>query len=476
MRELKNIMPGDYPDPSIIYVDDCYYLVSSTFEYTPGLTIWKSVDLVNFEIVANPVTTYLGTIFAPDLVYHNGRFFIYYPVINKGGNYVIYADNIEGPWSEPIPLGVKYIDPGHIVADDGTRYLYLSTGKVVQLSPDGLSVPNIEYSEVYNGWEFPDEWEVECFGLEGPKLFKRNNYFYMVSAQGGTAGPATSHMAVLARATHPLGPWENAPNNPVLSTKSDQEKWWSKGHSTIFQGRGGQWYMVYHGYEKGYHTLGRQSLISKIKWTDDDWCYLEEIENFSTPHPSNCFIDFSDDFTGNESTKLKPFWRFYQHYNIDRCSFSKDGMAFMADGESLADTHPLLCNPYSHSYQIDVTVTVNTTGAEGGLTLYYSPSAYIYFGAGTDYISTGTMLGGRKDKLSSSQAIYYLRLTNRKNMVTFSYSLDNINFSKIYPVRNVSGFNHNTFAKFLSLKAGIYSCGNENSSVIFKDFKYTTEF
>ena len=132
---------------------------------------------------------------------------------------MIHADAMSGPWSEPIDLGIRgAIDPGHVVGEDGTRYLFTSGVRRIQLADDGLSTVG-ELEKVYDGWRYPDEWITEAYALEGPKLFRRNEWFYLVSAVGGTAGPPTGHMVIVARSRSVHGPWENHPRNPIARTR-----------------------------------------------------------------------------------------------------------------------------------------------------------------------------------------------------------------------------------------------------------------
>src|SRR3546814_17757621 len=93
----------------------------------------------------------------------------------------------------------------------------------------------------------------------------------MITAVGGTAGPPTGHMVIAARSKSIHGPWENCPANPLVRTRSAVEKWWSRGHATLVEGPAGDWWSVYHGYENGYWTLGRQALLDPVEWTDDGW-------------------------------------------------------------------------------------------------------------------------------------------------------------------------------------------------------------
>ena len=132
------LMAGDYPDPSILRDGKDFYMTHSSFHYAPGLLIWHSTNLVDWQPVTRALTSCDGSVFAPELVKHDGRYYIYYPA--KGVNYVIHADRIEGPWSEPVRLDVTGIDPGHVVGEDGKRYLFVDKGYVVPLSDDGLKV------------------------------------------------------------------------------------------------------------------------------------------------------------------------------------------------------------------------------------------------------------------------------------------------------------------------------------------------
>ena len=141
-----------------------------------------------------------GSIWAPDLIKHDGRYYIYYPA--AGTNWVVTADQITGPWSKPVSIGVGKIDPGHIADDEGRRYVHLSGGHAVEVSPDGLKAV-APAKKIYDGWPIPRDWTIECFCLESPKLTRRGGWYYLTSAQGGTSGPATSHMVVSARSKGP---------------------------------------------------------------------------------------------------------------------------------------------------------------------------------------------------------------------------------------------------------------------------------
>ena len=186
---LNPIMAGDYPDPSVLKDGADYYMTFSSFDAYPGLQVWKSGDLVNWRPVTAALTKNVGSIWAPELTKHGGRYFIYFAAKYPDHNscYVIHADRIDGPWSAPIDIGLgRYIDPGHAVDEQGGRWLFLSGGDRVRLAPDGLSTVG-EPEHVYDPWHYPEDWDVEGFSPEGPKVLRHGQYYYLITAVGGTA-------------------------------------------------------------------------------------------------------------------------------------------------------------------------------------------------------------------------------------------------------------------------------------------------
>jgi beta-xylosidase len=197
-----------------------------------------------------------------------------------------------------------HIDPGHAVGEDGKRYLFLSGGDRVRLTDDGLATDG-PVVHVYDPWRYPEEWDVEAFAPEGPKVMRHGDWFYLTTAVGGTAGPPTGHMVIAARSRSIHGPWEDAPHNPLVRTQSATEKWWSRGHATLVAGPEDTWWMLYHGYENSFWTLGRQTLLDPVEWTADGWPKalggdlsrpLRKPKGRPVPHG----VALSDDFSTNK--------------------------------------------------------------------------------------------------------------------------------------------------------------------------------
>ncbi|MBB6239628.1 beta-xylosidase [Pedobacter sp. AK013] len=463
------IFAGDYPDPSILRDGDNYYMVHSSFEYYPGLLIWHSKDLINWEPVVHALHKNVGSVFAPDLVKYKNKFYIYFPA--NGTNYVVWADSINGKWSEPVDLKIGNIDPGHITDEQGKRYLFFSNGGFVPLSDDGLSIIG-EQKASYKGWPIPKNWSIECFCLESPKLIKRGDYYYITIAEGGTAGPVTGHMAVSARSKSLSGPWENSPYNPIIRTKEKSEKWASKGHATIIDDVKGNWWIVFHAYEKDFYNKGRQTLLLPIEWTKDGWYKVKKGINDSGPIKKPNLVNSTSNFTLNDNfagNKLKPQWSFFQELDTNRFKLANNSLTIKAKGNTIGNSSPLLFIPEDHSYTVDVEMLIEGK-ATGGLALFYNNSASSGMLANKDNILAdlrGWQVVTEKDVVKNH---VFIRLKNINNTVDMYYSKDGIKWNKIENSLEVSGMHHNVLGGFLSLRIGLCSIGD--GKVTFKNFKY----
>ncbi len=464
------VLGGDYPDPSVVRVGSDYYLTHSSFDYYPGLLVWHSKDLIHWERISHALNDYVGSVWAPDLVYVNGKFYLYFPA--GGTNWVVVADSPEGPWSKPIDLKLSgFIDPGHVLDEAGNRYLYLSKGYVVKLTADGLATDG-EPVFNYEGWQFPKEWSTECFCLESPKSTVKGGWYYLTSAEGGTAGPATAHMVVSARAKSPYGPFENSPYNPVVHTNDRSERWWNQGHGTLVDDTEGNWWMMYHGYEKYFWTLGRQMLMLPVEWTEDGWFRVPEgvdaAATIKAPPGEGKVIDncLCDDFAAD---KLSLIWQFFKPYKPERAKVEKGELVFKADGKSFDDSSPLLVNACDRKYEIQVEFTLNG-GATGGLCLYYNEAGNMHIAVNEKNFSVYNR-GKRKISVPNELGNHgYLRILNDENEVSFYFSADGENWERVERSIEASGFNHNVFGEFLSLRAGLIAFGK--GEVTYDNFVY----
>ncbi len=287
--ESKNpIMPGFYPDPSICAVGDDYYLVNSSFAYFPGLPLMHSKDLVHFEQIGNvldrpsqlplPGAGVSQGLFAPTIRYHEGTFYVICTNVTWGGNFVVTAQNPEGPWSEPHYLeGADGIDPSLFFDEDGKCY-YIGTHP----NPDGVKYNGdwfiyVQELDVKN-WKMVGEqhnvWNGALKGVhwpEGPHLYKIGEYYYILHAEGGT-GP--EHAVSVARSKEVFGPYENNFCNPILTHRHLGQQYPIKyvGHADLIQTPKGEWYMTMLAVrpKECFTTMGRETFLAKVTW-ENDW-------------------------------------------------------------------------------------------------------------------------------------------------------------------------------------------------------------
>ncbi len=468
---LNPILRGNYADPSVLRDGDDYYMTHSSFDNIPGLLIWHSKDLVNWEPIGHALSEYVGDVWAPDFIKHKGLFYIYFPA--GGSNWVVTASDPSGPWSKPIDLKVGGIDPGHVATPEGKRYLHLAGGNMVSLSEDGLKVTG-PMKKVYKGWEFPKDWIVECSCLESPKFTYKNGFYYMTAAEGGTAGPPTSHMVISARSKTPFGPWENSPNNPIVRNTDRNNKWASIGHGTLVDSPDGKWWIVFHGFEKENRAIGRQTLLLPIVWTGDGWFKVPEGADPAkplkkpmgeiVPHGMKLSDDFSEDTLGSQWNVLKNENR--DHFLVNDGKLSIEGI-----GKSISETQPLTIMPANDSYQVSVKVSAGSGNSKGGLVLYYNSKYYV----GLEFSEHAIFKiynNGERGRLISdiNQDSIYLRLKDDHNDLLCYYSLDGKDWKRMDFVTEISGYNHNILGGWGYLKPGLFAVGD--GKVDFSHFDY----
>ena len=475
---LNPIVAGDHADPTILKDGDDYYMTFSSFDAYPGVVIWHSRDLVNWQPMVAALSQPIGSVWACELIKHKGRYYIYIPARwpDRKSTYVIHADNIRGPWSEPIDLNLPdHIDPGHVIGEDGKRYLFLSGGDRVRLTDDGMATAG-PVEHVYDPWRYPDDWVVEAFAPEGPKVMRHGEYYYMITAVGGTAGPPTGHMVIVARSKSIHGPWQNDPTNPIVRTYSAKEKWWSRGHATLVEGPAGDWWMVYHGYENGFWTLGRQTLLDPVEWTKDGW-FRAKGGDLSQPlakpakgKPLPNGMPLSDDFSINRFGVL---WGFYNPgpNEMARVQYQTKALRVAGKGSQPNDCSPLSFITPDTSYRVTVDIELQDD-AQAGLLLFYNKR--LYCGLGFDargLIMHRYGLERRNNRVPPGFGRrLHLQIENDRHIVTIRHSLDGKQWQKYDVQMEVSGYHHNVAYDFLSLRPALYVAGK--GAAVFRDMRY----
>jgi len=480
---LNPLISGDRPDPAILRDGEDYYLTFSTFDAYPGLTIWHSRDLVNWRPLQPALHRNIGSVWAPSLHRDRGRYLLYIPAVAQTGNdtFVTWADHIEGPWSEPIPLGLpNHIDPCHAVGEDGSRWLFLSGGDRVRLSDDNLSLAG-PVEHVYDPWRYPSDWIVEGFAPEGPKIHRIGAWFYMITAIGGTAGPPTGHMVIAARSRSIHGPWEHHPRNPLVRTTSVDEAWWSRGHASLVQAPDESWWSLYHGYENGFWTLGRQCLMDPVRFTPDGWFEMTGGDlsqpiakpgagaTAGTAQPHGMAL--SDDFS--QPLQLGRKWSFFRPAPDEgkRVRTANGTLHFAGKGEAPSSGSPLLVTAGDRSYTFECDIEC-AEGGRAGLILFYDDKLYAGLGFDAERFVTHQYGIERARPANPHGRRMRMRVTNDRHIVTFDTSGDDgRTWHRFDRGMEVSGYHHNVRGGFLMLRPGLYAAGPGEAR--FRDFRFT---
>jgi xylan 1,4-beta-xylosidase len=382
------LIPGFNPDPSIVQDGEDYYLVTSSFEFLPGLPVYHSRDLINWRQIGNVIdrseqlridgVPTNGGVWAPTIRKHGEKFYVAVKNAAMGrpgsrGMLIFSASNPAGPWSNGVDVeGPQGIDPDLAWDEAGNCYmsfsgLNFSTGEAVhhgiqqvQVNPDTGEVlgPVVDLWHGGGGM-FP----------EGPHLYWINGFWYLLAAEGGTD---RGHTVTVARSKKITGPFESAPNNPILTARSQFRTVQNTGHADLFQTPSGDWACVCLGVRavglsNAFSPLGRETFITKVDWVDG-WPVAEPVEvNDVLPAPS-----FTDDF---RTETLNSCWVGIRRYPNEVVSLTPDGLGIASTGLTISDLAPD-CIAKRQTFLIgQVDAKILTTGT-AGLSVRYNEEAH----------------------------------------------------------------------------------------------------
>lgn len=303
MKIVNPVLPGFNADPSMIRVGDTYYIANSTFEWFPGVRLHESKDMVHWQLLPSPLSTTTlldmkgnpasGGIWAPDLSYADGKFWLVYTdvKVTEGAfkdmtNYLTTATDIRGPWSDPIKLNGVGFDASLFHDQDGRKYLVQQTWDHREYHHpfDGITLTELDVTTmklkpetartIYRG--------TEVKLVEGPHLYQKDGYYYLFAAEGGTV---FTHQEVVTRSkTLDENSFETEPDGPFITNFDTPDMEIQKqGHGALVNTPSGEWYYASlcarpwnHASEsrhdpRGWSTLGRETAIQKVEWDDQGW-------------------------------------------------------------------------------------------------------------------------------------------------------------------------------------------------------------
>ncbi|KAH6620186.1 beta-xylosidase [Boeremia exigua] len=486
MPQVRNpILPGFNADPSVLRVKDDYYIATSTFEWYPGVQIHHSKDLANWELVTRPLSRKSQLdmrgnpdscgVWAPCLSHDGKKFYLVYTdVKRKDGsfkdtpNYIVTADRIEGPWSDPFYINSSGFDPSLFHDDNGKKWF-------VNMIQDHRRRPRSFAGIRLQEWD-PEKgrligptktifYGTDLDLVEGPHLYKRNGWYYLLTAEGGTA---YEHACTMARSRDIWGPYELHPQKHILTSKDAPFAALQRaGHGDIVETPSGKTYLVH---LTGRPTtqdrrcvLGRETAIQEAYWADDDWLYVKD-----GPVPS-LYVDLPaarDDtaywaeqkYTFSAAAGLHKDFQWLRTPEPERIFSIQNGALHLTGREAIGSwfEQALVARRQTHfSYDAETTLAFSPTDERqfAGLTAYYCRFNFFYLTVTSHADGQRELLlltseaswpeGGLNFPLADPVQIpqegkVRLALRIRGKALQFSYALEGDDLADIGPVYDAS--------------------------------------
>ncbi|WP_434577001.1 glycoside hydrolase family 43 protein [Thermoanaerobacterium thermosaccharolyticum] len=472
MQTVQNpVLKGFNPDPSIVRVNQDYYIAVSTFEWFPGVHIYHSRDLVNWEFVTAPLSDETKVnltgidsacgIWAPNLTYCNGKFYLIYTIVytNRSRykdphNFIITADNINGPWSMPVFLNCSGFDPA-LFHDENKKWL-------VNMALD-YRIKNERFAGI--DLQEYDEEKQELIGpvyrifkgseigkTEGPNIIKHGEYYYLTVAEGGTG---FDHCVTVARSKFITGPYEIDPENPVLTSRNSSCSLQRAGHGQVVDSTDGRWYMVHLCSRpiSGYSILGRETAIQNVIWNKEGWPRLEKggnkpFDSFEIPYVTKkekLLLYRREDFDEENI----PYDFMTLRNSPETCHITtkeRKGWLRIYGGNSLSSKFKqgLLARRQQHfDYECITKMQFSPRSYRhlAGLVCYYNYDNYHYLKVSKDEnfnicinITTadnGNIIDSDYIILEENVEIFYLKAVVHRESLIFYYSLDSIKYIQV---------------------------------------------
>lgn len=493
------LIPGFNPDPSIVLVDGSYYLVTSTFEYLPGMPIYRSSNLVGWTQIGNVASRAEqvavqdaptgGGVWAPTIRHHDGVFYVIVTVaMSPKGCVVFTASDPAGPWSDGTTLeGIPGIDPdlawdaegnayvtysGLILAgQDMGRHLGIQQVRVDLTAGKTLEEPRSLWSGT--GLKFP----------EAPHLYRRGDYWYLMIAEGGTE---RGHGVSIARGPSPEGPFEGHPANPILSAKGTDRPIQNTGHADLVDTPDGGSALVMLGMRplggtQAFSPLGRETFITDVAWVDG-WPVAEPVMLTPRPTEEEDAFDFSDPTALDD-----PGWLAVRALPSEVATFTGPPrrLTIIGDGSTLSDPLPKFVGRRQRHLSATVSTTVDASDGAGGLAVRYDEHHYVTLEAratgGATVVTAQASLAGMHQTWDVTVPAVEVGLRMEMAPPAAGFSAEAMGGDRIRLVVSADGADHpvteldgrywtaETAASFTGRVVGLYAVAG---TVRFADFHY----
>lgn len=500
------VLAGFYPDPSICRAGNDYYLVNSTFSYFPGVPVFHSTDLVNWTqlgyILDRPEQLNLDGlgvsrgVFAPAISHHDSTFYMVTTLVDAGGNMVVTAKNPAGPWSNPVFLpDVQGIDPSLFFDDNGKCFIIyngeppenksLYNGHralwMYEMDIQNLKTVGEKHLIVSGGTDISKNpiW------IEGPHIFKKDGYYYLIAAEGGTS---FDHSEVVFRAKEITGPYENYSGNPILTQRHLDPKRehpvTCTGHADFVETQNGEWWAVFLGvrtYYQNHFNTGRETFMAPVRWVDG-WPVIasgNELVQYSYPVPDlpaappapvplNSNFTMKDDF---DSEQLSPIWMFLRTVRKDWYSLTrkKGLLCIQLRPEKISGSgNPSFIGRRQQHLNCKAIAAMNFTpeakNETAGLIIFQNETHYYYLGKTVEngkpvvQVKNNSEVLAQKELTEDESAeLLYLKIEARGKFYNFAYTTSPIKWTALQDSVDATQLSTEVAGGFVGCFFGMYA-------------------
>jgi alpha-N-arabinofuranosidase len=494
------VIEGMAPDPSVCRVGDDYYLVTSTFEYFPGVPVYHSKDLIHWRLIgyalSRPSQLPLarlgrnGGIWAATIRYHAGTFYMVTTNKSEGhGNFFVSTKDPAGEWSEPVTLDQGGIDPSLLFDDDGK--VYLTTGGSPGC-PARICQSEIDIKTGKRLSEIKPLWSgTGGSSPEGPHLYKLNGFYYLMIAEGGTE---YGHAETIARSRSPWGPFEAFERNPILTHRNFKPSpIQGTGHADLIQAHDGSWWAVFLGFRPASrlaHHLGRETFLAPVAWSSDGWPVINgngtvtpRMQLKTLPQQAAALPPERDEFS---NSRLALPWNFIRNLASTRWSLTErpGWLRLKGSGTTLEDTEapPVFIGQRQLYFESEITTAIDfqptKPAEEAGLALRMNNRHHYEFGIARDggqrVVYLRYVIGSIRAEAARkavSPGVVRLRIVSTAETYRFSYAVGDEAFQQLGEVET-RYLSSEVADGFTGVFVGMFATGNGRDSATPADFDW----
>lgn len=481
------VLKGFYPDPSVCSANGRYYMVCSSFQYFPGVPLFESSDLVNWDQIGHVLTrkdqvmldkvNSSGGVFAPTIRFNGKRFYMVTTNDTTHQNFYVYTEDIYGEWSDPVFVDQGGIDPS-LYFEDGRTY-FISNG----VDSRGMSGVIQCEIDIDNGKKLT---ESKCIWqgsggrfLESPHMYKINDYYYLMAAEGGTE---YGHMITYARGRSVWGDFENYPHNPVLTNRNKAPFIIQGiGHGDLVQDKHGDWHIISLGFRQSgmwmpYHHLGREVFLTPVSFDEQGWF------SAGADGTTDESYEIHGEFEQNEK-KLYTFentqwnidWCYLRHPNEISYELYDDKAVLHGSDITLSDIDsPAFIGLRQRDFCGEISCFIGIDTGEAGITLYMNELEHYDIAIKKMKENSEILLrlniGGIKHiqkaiNLNISEAELIIRMDN----MSYSFFVRNDNEEYYLGSAQTKYLSSEVSGGFTGVVIGLYAAGG--NTAVFKNFR-----